>query len=374
MLSFQKNINDVIDVFERNFIECGELGASVSIWKNGEKILSLGKGFREREKSSEWSSDTLIPVYSATKGPASAAMLLALDRSGLNAETPVREVWKNFPIAEATFGDMLSHQCGLAALDEKIDIWNYDEIIAAIERQSLNWLWGNGHGYHPRTFGFLLDEIVRKLTGIKLGDWWWQELARPMNWEFWIGLPEKQWSRVAMLVPARAEKGELEKGFYKEYMTEGTLTRRAFLSPKGLHAVQEMNQSRVWSAGFPSMGGVTTASALAQFYQAAIGAISSPLTESVKQALGQLRVQGDDQVLLQKLAFTAGCQMDPVNEIGQKISTMYGSSLSAFGHPGAGGSHGFGDPKSGISFAYTMNKMALNVMPNTKCLDMIDCL
>ncbi|MFM2170803.1 MAG: hypothetical protein RI957_1032 [Verrucomicrobiota bacterium] len=361
-------------IFERNFVEERELGASVSVFWRGEEVLSLCRGHADREKSRIWHDRTLVPVYSATKAPAAATLLLALARHGLNEHTLVREVWSAFPSGNATFAQMLSHQCGLAALDQSSNVWDHESVVGAIEVQKPAWQPGGGVGYHPRTYGALLDESVRRLTGMALGAYWQREIAAPMGWEFWIGLPESQWSRVAALVPGRAEKSEVEQGFYKEFMSAGTLTRRAFLSPGGLHAVQEMNDPRAWSAGFPAMGGVGTATALAQFYQAAMGCLDSPISPAIQHALQSQQVQGDDLVLLQPMAYTCGCQKDPLSREGKKIRQLYGPDIRAFGHPGAGGSHAFGDPNTGVSFAYVMNQMALSVMPGIRSTAMVDAL
>lgn len=360
--------------FEQNFAEGRELGASVCVYWRGEEVLHLSSGFADREKTRIWNDRTLVPVYSATKAPAAATLLLALARHGLSEHTPVREVWSHFPVAEASFAQLLSHQCGLAALDQESSVWDHASVVRAIEAQVPAWRPGTGVGYHPRTFGTLLDESVRRLTGETLGHFWQREIAAPMGWEFWIGLPEREWSRVATLAPGRAEKGDVEQGFYKEFMTAGTMTRRAFLSPSGLHAVQEMNDSRAWAAGFPAMGGVGNARALARFYQAAMGCVESPLTPAIQRALQTKQVQGDDAVLLQPMAFTCGCQQDPLTPEGEKMRRLYGVNREAFGHPGAGGSHAFGDPVSGLSFAYVMNQMALSVMPGPRSAVMVAAL
>ena len=236
------------------------------------------------------------------------------------------------------------------------------------------WSLGDGHGYHPRTFGALVDEPVRRLTGLPLGGYWREMIAGPLALDFWIGLPSTEWPRVARLYPGKAGKDDLADAFYKQLTTSGTFTRRAFSSPRGLHAIHEMNESRAWEAGLPALGGVGTASALAKFYQAAIGSIESPLTPRVRQALVVPRSSGFDRVLLRPTVFTCGAQRDPVDENGRKIRRIYGPSLSAFGHPGAGGSHGMGDPETGISFAYVMNQMDLSVMPGLKCVEMIEAL
>ncbi|QJE97852.1 serine hydrolase domain-containing protein [Luteolibacter luteus] len=367
-------LGELLSVFEENFRTRGELGASVSVWWRGEEILSTAQGWCEKEQLRPWTADTLVPVYSATKGPSAATLLLALDAKGFGPDTPVREIWPGFPVGEATFAHLLSHQCGLAALDRRAQVWDHEEVVAAIEAQVPAWRPGQGHGYHPRTFGALVEEPVRRLTGKTLGALWREKIAEPLGLEFWIGLPEAQWSRVAKLYPGKAAAEDLQSGFYREFNTEGTLSRRAFGSPRGLHSVQEMNDPKAWSSGLPAMGGVGTASALAKFYQAAIGAIESPLNEKVRHALGDMQVSGDDKVLIQPTAFSCGCQLDPLDASGRKIRELYGPSTSAFGHPGAGGSHALGDPESGVSFAYVMNQMELSVLPGRKSVDMVQAL
>lgn len=368
------SLGGVIEVFERNFRDRGELGASVSVWWRGEEILRLGHGWCEREQLRTWTPDTLVPVYSATKVPAAATLLLALERHGLDEDTPVREVWPGFPVERATFGDVLSHQCGLAALDQRADVFTHADVVAAVEAQEPAWRPGDGHGYHPRTFSVLLEEPVRRLTGISLGAFWHREIAAPLGLDFWIGLPESEWPRVARLYPGKVGKDELVDAFYKHMTTSGTYTRRAFSSPHGLHAIHEMNEPRAWAAGLPAMGGVGTASALAKFYQVAIGAIASPLSPGIRHALATARSVAEDRVLLRPTVFTCGAQMDPVDGCGHKIRHIYGPAHCAFGHPGAGGSHGMADPRSGVSFAYVMNQMNLSVMPGDKCVEMVDAL
>jgi CubicO group peptidase (beta-lactamase class C family) len=259
-------------------------------------------------------------------------------------------------------------------LDIKASVFEHDAVVHAIEKQVPSWSLGDGHGYHPRTFGALVEEPVRRLTGMTLGSYWREIIAAPMKLDFWIGLPESEWSRVARLYPGKAGKDDLVDAFYKQLTTSGTFTRLAFSSPRGLHAVHEMNEPRAWEAGLPALGGVGTASALATFYQAVIGAIESPLTPRVRQALIFPRSSAMDRVLLRPTVFTCGAQRDPVDENGGKIRHIYGPSDSAFGHPGAGGSHGMGDPETGISFAYVMNQMDLSVMPGLKCVEMIEAL
>lgn len=364
-------MGEIEDFFQENFSLRGEIGASVSVWKNGVEILGLAEGWCEREKKRKWDVGTLVPVYSATKVPAAATLLYVLSRKKLGEETPVGEVWHNFPLPEASFAELLSHQCGLATLDAVADVFNHSAVIRAVEKQRPEWRPGEGHGYHPRTFGFLLDECVRRLDGRSLGKVWNEDIAEPAGIVFWIGLPECEWGRVAKLIPSRAKPSVYEERFYAAFNTPESITRRAFYSPRGMHTIAEMNEPKAWAAAMPAMGGVGSAQGLAKFYQLAIGAIKGPFSDGVCKALAGLRISGDDKVLLRETAFTCGGQKDPVDLNGQKKRKIYGESVTAFGHPGAGGSHGFGDPVGGFSFAYVMNQMELNVMPGNRCAGLV---
>jgi len=357
-------------VFEENFSNHGELGASVSVWQHGEEILNLANGWCEREQKRLWDKHTLVPVYSATKGPAAATLLMVLEENGLTPESLVVQVWENFPNQNATFAEMMSHQCGLTALDKAVSVFDYEAVIAAIEVQSPNWELGDGHGYHPRTYGFLLDECVRRLTGVRLGSIWQERVAKKFDLDLHIGLPEEEFYRVAKLYPGKMNKAELDSGFYKEFNQSDTLVRKAFGSPRGLHGVHEMNTPKAWQSALPAMGGVATATALAKFYQLAIGAIDF-FCEDVIAWMQQSQSMSDDKVLITPTHFTCGFQKDPLDEVGNKIRNNYGRNKDAFGHPGAGGSHAFGDPETGISFAYTMNQMDLSVLPGAKTSRMI---
>ncbi len=360
--------------FERNFRERGEIGASVSVWWNGDEVLSLADGWMEKERKREWRAEALVPVYSATKAPAAASVLMALEGCDLGLKSPVREVWERFPVVNATFEDLLSHRCGLVALDRVVSVWDHAAVIGALEAQTPEWALGDGHGYHPRTYGFLLDEIVRRVSGMSLGAYWRKMIAAPLGLDFWIGLPESEWPRVARLYPAKAGKNGLETPFYKALHTPGSLTNRAFGSPAGLQSVAEMNGPKAWAAALPAMGGIGTARALAKFYQMAIGAIPGPLGPAALHALAARSVDGDDRILCERTAFSCGCQLDPLDAAGAKMRWNYGPNHCAFGHPGAGGSHAFGDPVNGISFAYVMNQMELSVLPGSKTLGMVGAL
>ena len=364
------NIRELEKAFQKNFDERNELGASVSVWSRGEEVLSLHQGWCEREQERSWTENTLVPFYSTTKGLAVSTLLLLMHEQGFTPATKVTEIWPEFPVKEGSLALLLSHQLGLAALDEKVDAWNYDAVIGAIERQKPNWSLGEGHGYHPRTFGFILEELVRRISGKTLSEMWREKIAEPLGLEAWIGLPESEFNRVATLYPGRQNKADLESSFYRELNTADSLVKRAFSSPSGLHSVREMNEPRAWQSGFPAMGGVGSAKAVAKFYQAACGGIEF-FPEAVRGWMQGILCSGHDLVLQAPTAFSCGFHLDPLDNVGRKERHHYGISKRGFGHPGAGGSHSFGDPDSKISFCYLMNQMELSPLPGAKSLDMI---
>jgi CubicO group peptidase (beta-lactamase class C family) len=373
-------------IFERNFHERGDLGASCSVWQDGREVISLAGGFCDREQTRPWTADTLIPVWSATKGPAAAATLLACEMAGLRPETPVTGIWPELRAGQSgrlTVAGLLSHQSGLAALppESRPDMLDREAVVEALAAAEPAWEPGTAHGYHPRTMGFLLDEVVRRVSGgISLGRFWRERIAIPAGLDFWIGgLPEDVLPRLARIYPPKLQRPtEEEIPFYRALGSPNSLSLAAFSSPGGMRVLTDINDLRYLQAGLPALGGVGTARALAGFYAmvAGGGALDGKqiLPPEVVIALGSRLVNGDDQVLMLPTSFSAGCMMDPISPDGLKRRQHFGPSLSAFGQPGAGGSHAFADPEHGISFAYTMNQMESGVLPNRKSLDLVKAL
>lgn len=368
--------------FHDNFTARGELGASVSIWLHGKEWLNLGAGFTTREQTQAWTPDTLVPVWSATKGPAAVVCLMALHEAKLSLDTPVVETWHEFGQGgkqHLTFAQLLSHRAGLCALSQRVPITNFAAVVAALEQQTPLWPNASVQAYHARTFGFLLDAIVRRLTGAdSLGHYFDTIFGRPLDLDFWIGLPQVQHHRVTTLYPGKLRANNNDQAFLKAFSTPGSVTQQTFISPVGLNAVQDFNRPETWTGGYASMGGVGTAQALAKFYSVlANGGIRQNqqiVPPWIVQALSQPLSQADDAVLCVPMAFSAGMMMDPVDADGYKRRQKFGPNLAAFGHPGAGGSLAFADPSTGISFAYVMNQMEVGVLPSDKALGLVSAL
>ncbi len=375
------NLEALSLAFEDNFLSRGELGASVAVWRQNHPPLSLGAGFQDPERSQPWQSDTPVLVWSATKGPAAACLLHALETARVPLHTAVATIWPAFAASgkgAISLRMLLQHEAGLCALDNPPPVEDREAVAAALSLQAPAWEPGTAHGYHPRTFGFLLDELLRRLgAGESLGDYWRRVFAEPLSLDFWIGLPPHLLARVAPVFSARSM---LPKGdpFLAAFMTPGSLTSRSFASPKGLHSAASMNTPAARAACYPGFGGIGTASALAKFYaMLACGGtwegrrFFEPATLESIQSGG---VQGPDRVLQMETAFSCGFMRDTVSAGGAKTRHIFGPSHSAFGHPGAGGSVAFADPERGLGFAYVMNQMEPGVLPNQRAMALVQAL
>ena len=379
------------DFFWENFRLRDELGASLSVWHKGCEVLSLAGGLAERRKGSHperpWTEETPVLVWSATKGPAAACVLHAMERNSLSLDTPVGFLWPEFKQAgkeAVTVAQVLAHQAGLPALDAPVSVFDHEAVAAALAAQKPFWIPGKAHGYHPRTFGSLLDELVRRLEGIPLADYWRTHFALPLRLDFWMGMPPDRLGIVAPIQPPRVENlgamGEAatprrDTEFHRAFSDRGSLTARAFRSPRGLESVLAMNKPEARLASLPAFGGIGTAHALGKFYAtlANDGAIEGmQVFESLARPLA-VDSRGFDCVLLRETAFAAGFMRDPLAD-GKKTRHLFGPSLTAFGQPGAGGSHAFADPENNVAFAYVMNQMAPGVMPNEKSLGIVKAL
>jgi CubicO group peptidase (beta-lactamase class C family) len=366
--------------FRENFDSGREVGAGVSVWQHGEPIFREVEGYADAARQQLWEKDTLVLVWSATKGMAAACALHALQSSRLTPLEPIVRFWPEFGQhgkERITSADVLSHRAGLAAIErQKVSIFDHEAVARALEEQEPLWPPRSGHGYSPRTFGFLADEIVRRLTGATLGEYWRAVFGEPLELDFWIGLPEELHSRVAQILPPRAARGAVVDPFLQAMGDPASLTRAAFSNLEGLSNISAMNTSEARLASLPSLGGIGTPDALAKFYQVlALGGEWEGhrfFDPNSLQWMQTRLVNGPDKTILQDTAFSVGFMLDPVGRDGKKTRQLFGPSLPAFGHPGAGGSMAFADPVRKIGFAYVMNQMELGVLPTDRASRLVE--
>ncbi len=364
-------------LFEENFSRYGELGAAISIWHGGESVLELQGGYADAAREKPWTRDTLVLFWSATKGLGSACLLHVLQEHGISLKQRVAEFWPEFAQkgkAQITLAQLLSHQAGLVALDHPVEVTDYAAVVRALEEQKPLWAPGTAHGYHARTFGFLVDELVRRIDSRPIAEYWREVFAEPLGLDIWIGLPEKENARTASVYAAKASNAPSADAFYRALATPGTLQRRTFTSPRGLNSISAMNLPEKRARSFVSFGGIGSAAALAKFYAmlANGGEVNAKrfFSQTTLRQMSTTLIEGVDRVFEVPTAFSAGFMKDAPG-VPRRI---FGPSPLSFGHPGAGGSHAFADPENRIAFAYVMNQMARQILPNEKSLRLVDAL
>lgn len=341
--------------FEQNVADGLELGGAVSVWQNGQELCTLYAG--QAREDTPWQADTLVPVFSATKAAAAACLLQALYDCCRGPELQIGDIWPAFPLPHCTVGQLLSHQCGLAALKEPAPIDDLEQCRCMIEQSSPLWM-PPKHGYHPQTFGPMVDVLMSELTGMRVSDYWETYVRAPLGLDFYIGhMPESVYPRVAYLRAARMVGRLPDTPFYRAYFDASTPVYRAFHSISGFATPREMNTPAAWQCGSPAKGGVASAPGLAAFYQALMGGVpGSPFADAVVEWMQTPLCSGQDATLLCETSFTCGAMCHP--------SEFF--LPGGFGHAGAGGSHAFCVPASGFSFAYVMRGMELGALPGLR--------
>jgi CubicO group peptidase (beta-lactamase class C family) len=362
----------ITDLFEENFTKFSELGASVCIWHRGEKILSLSDGYQDREKTVPWDKESVVLIWSATKGPASASLLHAAETHGISLDRPVIDIWPEYAREgkeATTLLHVLSHQAGQPALrDASISILDHEAVAEQLAAQKPFWVPGSAHGYHPRTYGFLVDELLRRITqGTPLGRYFREQIGDPLGLRLWIGTPDSI-AVAPIQAPRKTRDASTDDEFYNALADPDSLTRKSFSTPTGLHSPSLMNDPKTRSHSLPSLGGIGSAESLAYFYQA-LGS-GRILGSDFTQCIAEQQCSGPDKVLKIETAFGLGFMKDPTRD-GKKVREIFGRSFTSFGQPGSGGSVGFFDPENELAFAYVMNQMEPGVFPNAKALRLV---
>ena len=348
--------------FERNFTERGEIGAAVTAYWRGEKVVDLWGGRRTPDGDEPWDRDTMVVVMSTTKGLAAMTLAVANARGWLDYEAPVARYWPEFAQngkAGVTVRQLLGHEAGLVLLDEKLPIEklrNLDYVARVLARQKPAWPPGTRHGYHAMTIGLYMQEIIRHVDPARrtLGRFFHEEIAGPLGLEFYIGLPPRiPRERLAGLETLSRARGLLALrttplSILMKMLVPGSLLRRSFVGTDF-----DWKDRRSLEIEVPAGNGVGTARAIARAYSAfAEGGAEIGITpETFARVIAPPDVARPmDEVLGVPSYFSLGF-LRPGPEV------WFGSSPRAFGAPGAGGSFAFGDPDARLGFAYVMNKL-----------------
>ena len=355
----------VRDAFADNFVEHGEVGASYAFYVEGTQVVDLWGGTRT-DTDAPYDDDTLQIVFSSTKGATALCAHLLAERGLLDLDAPVVEYWPEFGQAgkqDIPVRWLMTHQAGLPTIDAKLtraEALAWDPVIRALEVQRPLWEPGVAHGYHALTYGYLVGEVVRRVDGRSLGTFFREEVADPCGLEFWIGLPEELEPRVAPMIPMDTGGVSLRDMLGEEALIVRALSLNgAFEGDLG----ETANHRDFHAAEVPAANGITNARSLARMYAALVGGVeggpSEPLlTPAQIDVARRLQTSGADQVL----SFP-GLEVESTIGLGFWSASPFApmGGASAFGHYGAGGSVGFGDPEHRVAGGYAMSRMGLGI-------------
>lgn len=356
----------VREAFESNFERHGDVGAAIAIYVGGELVVDLTGGIRNADTGDPWTEDTLQLVFSTTKGLTTTAAHLLVERGELDLDAPVADYWPEFKAAgkgSITVRTVMCHRAGIPVIDTKLspaDVFAWDPFIDAIAAQAPAWEPGTAHGYHHFTMGYIVGEIVRRISGRSPGTFFAENVAGPLGLETYIGLPPQLEDRVATLIfPDLAS-------FNPDVVAQLPEAQRrramAMADPNGLplRATQiaepqfDFNSSELHAAEMPPANGIATARSLAKMYASLIGEVDGArlLSRSTIDEARRCHSDGDDLILLRPTRFGLGYALSSA------FHPMLGEG--SFGHSGAGGSLAFAHPERGVAFAYVMNKMRMD--------------
>ena len=376
----------VADVFRRNLVSGREVGAAVAVYKDGRKVVDLWGGYRNGITKAPWEQDTIVNVFSTTKGVAALAIAVAASRGHLSYDARVADYWPEFAQAgkeTITVRQLLAHQAGLSAIKPRLtldDLADPTKMSAKLAAQVPAWTPGTRHGYHAVTLGWYKGELIRRTdpAGRSLGQFFAAEIAEPLGLDFHIGLPD--WvdrRRIAFLhawPPAKLllHLNSMPPRLVGAMLNPLSLSARSAAVAKGINGFKHLNRDQLRVIEMPAANGIGTARSVAKLYgTAATGGSQIGLTPSTLEALQKparpptngLR----DKVLHVDTTYSLGL-------VKPSPLSIFGSSDNAFGAPGLGGSFGFADPDTGIGYGYVVNKLGFHLISDPRELGLRNAL
>lgn len=346
----------VADVFAANFDSAGDVGAAVAVYRDGRPVVDLWAGTADAGTGRPWSRETVVGVFSCSKGVMATLVNLLVQDGRLEPDQPVARYWPEFAAAgkeAVTVRQLVSHQAGLPAIEGTFTLeeaLSWDPVVEALARSAPQWEPGTRHGYHMRSFGWLTGDLVRRVTGQSPDAAVASMVARPLGLDLWLGMPVAEQGRCARLIPPEPTGLDLV-----EIFGPGSLQARVFTGPSDLFHYDEMwNSPQIRSAVIPSSGMITDARSLARLYAGCVSTVDGVrlLDGGTAAAAATTQTQGPDAIIVVETAYGLGYMVGP--------ALPPSCPAGSFGHGGAGGSLGFGDPAGGVGFGYVMNRMRLD--------------
>ena len=367
----------VRELFAANFRERDEVGAAVAVTVDGRPVVDLWAGHADQMRTRPWARDTIVNVYSTTKGMTALCLHRLVEEGAVDLDAPVARYWPEFGQAgkEAIpVRSLLGHRAGLAAVRPMLPgdaLYDWEAMVNALAAETPWWEPGTAHGYHAITFGWLVGEVVRRVSGKTLGTYFRDTFARPLGLDFHIGLVDAEHHRVAEMSPIPLpEPGAegLQLAMVMMSDPEG-LAARAFMNPPSVGRGPNIPEWR--RAEIPGANGHGDARVLARIYGALarggdVDGVHVLSPESIARCHAELS-HGPDLVLQLATRFGHGFMLSQ-----DRPDARFGPGTRAFGHPGAGGSLGFADPDAKVGFGYVMNRMGPHILVDPRATALAD--
>ena len=382
----------VAEEFVRNFQERDEVGASVCLTLEGETVVDLWGGSADPASNAPWVQDTITNAMSATKGATALCAHMLVSRGLLDLEAPVTRYWPEFGQGgkeNIAVKMLLNHQSGLPALRQPLPsgaFYDWELMVKALEQEEPWWKPGSTYGYHAFTFGWLVGEIVRRVSGKSLGTYFREEVAEPLGLDFWIGLPEEHERRVAPLIPASPPdpSGPISP-MMAAMLTDPTSVQAlqvfnsgGYMMP-GPDGVMGFNTRAAHAAEIGSVSGIMNGRALAGMYAplangGSLNGVSLVSRDTLTRMAAVSSSLSLDTIVLIPIRWALGFVKTTDNRRvpGCTENDSLLLSEAAFGHTGFGGHFGFADPAARISFGYVMNRMGQGNGINSRGQSLID--
>jgi CubicO group peptidase (beta-lactamase class C family) len=381
----------VAEEFNRNFKERGEVGGSVCITLEGETVVDLWGGVARPTTNTPWEENTISIIWSCTKGATALCAHILASRGLLDFDAPVAKYWPEFAQAgkeNIPVRMLLNHQSGLAGLRNPLPegaFTDWEVMTQALAAAEPLWKPGLMRGYQGITFGWLVGEVVRRISGKSLGTFFREEVAEPLGLDFWIGLPEEHEGRTAtMMMPANdPDPSGVVSPFFAALADPTSPSALMFFNNGGYVApradgVMWFDSREGHAAEVGAAGGISNARGLAGMYAPLANGGSHKGVRLVDAEslykMSAVSSAGVDAVLLLPLRFSLGYMktVDNRHVPGAVAGDNALLSEAAFGHCGFGGSVGFADPEAKMSFGYTMNKMGPGTGLNERGQSLVD--
>ena len=369
---------EVQRIFNHNFFKYGEIGSSLCVIVDGEIVVDIWAGHKNKHKTKEWSENTLSIAFSSTKAALALCAHILIERGELGLKEKVTKYWPEYGKngkEKTTVEMILNHSAGLPAFKTSVKEngfldWSY--MIKLIENEKPFWDPGKETGYHMMTTGWLIGEIIRRVTGKSFGEFFNDELAQPYGLNYWIGLPQTEDERVAEIIPFVPSPQDKPSDFATAFRNDRNSMQRLSLTNTGGY---DYNAIQTYRAELGAIGGITDARSLAK--------LLSPLAQNNEELLSKKTIKKlsksniktpIDNMLLFPTNFSNGfmLNMNNLNTFeGEGGSFLIGKN--AFGHVGYGGSSAtFADPDSKISFGYLTNRLGGEYLINERAQSLID--